>query len=1525
LTGAVLEAQLDFWRRELEGAPTLLELPTDRPRPAVQSYRGAAVSFTLPADAAAAVQTLARQAEATPFMVLLATFQTLLHRWSGTDDVVVGSPVANRNRVEIEDLIGFFVNTLVFRLRLRTDDGFLTALERLRATTLASHEHQDLPLELLVDALAVERSLAHTPLFQVMLALQNAPAGELRVPGLTFSPVDWQSTTAKFDLTLTFTETNEGFTGTLEHATDLYDGTTARRLLSHFATLLASAAAQPGRRLCELSLLSAAERHQLLAAWNDTEVDFGSEACLHELVSAQAARTPEAVAVVFREEEITYRELDLRSGRLARRLRTLGIGPEVLVGIAAQRSLELVVGLLAILKAGGAYVPLDPGYPEQRLAFMLADSGVPVLLTQEALAEKLVAMSPPGLLQVLLDVDDLEDEAAQGAGEGALSPGVGPDNAAYVIYTSGSTGRPKGVANTHRGIVNHMLWMQRAYPLAPADRVLQKTSYSFDASVWEIFSPLLAGASMVLAEPDGHQDVRYLVNVVERYGITTLQLVPSVCSVFLEEEGVGTACRSLRRLFCGGEALPAELVERCRDSLGAELCNLYGPTEAAVDAASWVCGREPWRRSVPIGRPIDNLRIHLLDRAGEPVPIGVAGELHAGGVGLGRGYLNRPGLTAERFVPDSLSSIPGARLYRTGDLARHLPSGEIEYLGRTDHQVKIRGVRIELGEIQAVLDRHPGVRESRVLARKDGPGGGSWLVAYFVPADGAPEEPALRAVLQNHLQERLPQHMVPAAFVLVPAWPLTPNGKVDLKALPSPAARSRLDVKEMPRTPTEAQLAEIWIELLGIAAPGREESFFKLGGHSLLATRLISRVRALGVDLPLRALFEAPTIASLAERIDGLRSPQDSVALPLLPTGATEIPLSFAQERLWFLDQLQPGSSLYNIPAVLCLTGDLDTGALERSFTEIVRRHGSLRTTFTGIGGETRQVVAPPGAMPLPVIDLSGLPAPWRDREAERRIEEEVSRPFDLACGPVLRLHLLRHGRREHTLIANVHHIASDGWSMGVLVRESTALYQAFVQGLPSPLPDLPVQYVDFALWQRRWLTGPVLEAQLDFWKRELAGAPALLELPTDRPRPAVQSSRGALLPFFLPAPATAAIHTLSQRAEATPFMVLLAAFQTLLHRWSGADDVLVGSPVANRGRIEVEELIGVFVNTLVFRLQPLHGESFLAVLERVRATTLAGQDHQDLPFELLVEALGVPRSLAHNPLFQVMLVLQNTPLGELRAPGLTFSPAAAPTATAKFDLTLSLGEMDGVLAGALEYATDLFDPPTVERFLGHLGNLLASAAEDSGQPLSGLRLMDAAEERQVLAGLNPAGHSWVLPVAVHDLFVEQARRTPEKTAAVGPLGGMTYRELDERSNALAARLPRQLDLRVALLTDPDPQILVGMLGILKAGGGFVPIDPRSPDERLAWILADSACEVLVTQERHRERAAGLGFRQVLCFEDPDAAGTAEDVAAPVEPGSLAYIVYTSGSTGRPKGVQISHQSLVPMLLWGCEYLGLGE
>ncbi|HEX9942664.1 MAG TPA: non-ribosomal peptide synthase/polyketide synthase [Thermoanaerobaculia bacterium] len=1516
LSGEILEREVAWWRERLAGAPPVLELPADLPRPPVQRYRGAAETRVLPPGLLAELDALARREDATLFMVLLAAAQALLCRVTGQEDVVVGSPVANRNRVEIEPLIGFFVNTLVLRTGLAGDPTFREALARVRETTLGAYAHQDLPFERLVEELRPERSLSHAPIFQVMVVLQNAPRQDLSLPGLAVETFAGDQTTAKFDLLFLFAESPQGLVTGLEYNTDLFFPATAKRLLGHLERLLAVIVREPERRLAELPLLTAGERQQILCEWNDTAVAWPEEACLHELIEQQAERSPDAAAAVFDGEVLSYADLDARANRWARVLQRLGVGPEVLVGVCLERSLEMVVGLLAILKAGGAYVPIDPSYPRERLAWMFADSRVMVLLTQERLAPGLPLPEEGGPRILCLDAPDgpAAAEAARPVRSGAV-----PGSAAYAIYTSGSTGRPKGAINTHRGIVNRLLWMQRIYGLGLEDRVLQKTPFSFDVSVWELFWPLLTGARLVIARPGGHQDSAYLIRAIAGEGVTTLHFVPSMLQVFLEEPAVAQ-CTSLRRVIASGEALPAELRDRFFQHLptGVELHNLYGPTEAAVDVTYEPCAAGSAGAGVPIGRPVANKRIHLLDWDMRPVPAGVTGELHIGGVQLARGYLGRPQLTAERFMPDPCGMEPGARLYKTGDLARHLPDGRIEYLGRLDFQVKIRGFRIELGEIEAALDRQPGVRESVVVAR--GEGGDRRLVAYVVPARR--EEPPSPAGLREALRASLPAHMVPTAFVVLGALPLSPNGKVDRKALPDPEVGPAGERVAAPQTPTEELLAGIWAAVLGVPAVGRDDKFFDLGGHSLLASQVISRIRdVFGVELPLRTLFERPTVAALAREVESGGALR---AVPIMPVPRDgTLPLSFAQQRIWFLEQLEPGSAFYSIPAAFRLEGSLAPAVLAASLREIARRHESLRTTFGERDGEPFQAIAPAPDLDVPIIDLSGLPEPTREGTLHRIATEDARRPFDLARGPLARATLLRAAAADHVLLLNLHHIITDGWSTGVLAQELIELYRAVCSERPSRLPELPVQYADFAVWQRSWLQGEVLAAQLGYWRRQLAGV-VPLELPLDRPRPSVESFRGSYILFDLSSELTAALHDLARRRGVTLFMALLAAWQALLGRLTGQEDVPVGTPVANRNRVELERLIGFFANTLVLRADLAGDPVFGELLGRVRETALGAYAHQDLPFEKLVEELQPERSLDRNPLFQVMLVLQNQPRPEADLGGLALRSLALHSGTAKFDLTLFWQESEGRLRGLLEYNTDLFDPATVRRLLGVHETFLREAAAVPDRPLSSLPVLSGAERHQVFVEWNDTAAGWREDILVIQRFEAQARRSPEVMAVEHGSERLTYGELERRANRLACALRRRgagPDAVVGLCLDRSLDAMIALLAVLKAGGAYAPLDPAYPRERLAFMVEESRMRVLVTREPLLgvlpEGLANRGVQLLLLGGSHDAEIDVESAAGSVvQPENMLYVLYTSGSTGRPKGVALSHGALANMIAW---------
>ncbi len=1151
-------------------------------------------------------------------------------------------------------------------------------------------------------------------------------------------------------------------------------------------------------------------------------------------------------------ERLTYAELAGRSAALARHLRAAGAGAGMAVGIHTDRALEMMVGLLAILQSGAAYVPLDPEYPRERLELVMADARMPLVLTPDGDAAGL----PAGVRALSLR------EPGEYAAQGPLS-GAGVDDLAYVIYTSGSTGRPKGVMVSHRAIVNRLLWMQRRFPLAGDDLVLQKTSFSFDASIWEIFLPLLVGAAVRLARPGSHRDPAYLAEETARSGITCLQLVPSMLGPFLEEPDA-SRCTSLRRIFAGGEALPAEFAARCASRLPAvELCNLYGPTETAIDATFCPCAEAAGERIVPLGRPVANLRVYLLDAALRLVPIGCPGELHVAGVGLARGYLGRPDLTAASFIPDPFAAAPGSRLYRSGDLARHRLDGVLEFLGRRDHQIKLRGFRIELGEIEEILYQQGGALHAAVTLREDTPGH-QRLVAYVVLPPGAEAD---APALLERLRSRLPEHMIPSAVVRLEALPVLANGKVDRAGLPRPEEPAGEGPGEPFRSPVEEVLAAVWSELLGVDRVRRGDDFFALGGHSILATQLIARLRRVfQVDVPLRELFESPRLDEQAARVELLRRAAGAMAPPVVPVPRDgSLPLSFAQQRLWFLDRLEPGSPAYNLPMAVRLEGPLAIGALEGALREIVRRHEVLRTTFRAAGEEPVQVITPRAMIELPVIDLAALPAGRREAVAAGLATAEGLRPFDLACGPLLRVALLRLEGGEHVALLTMHHVVGDGWSTGVLLREIGALYRALRAGEPSPLPELAVQYADFAVWQRRWLQGDVLAGELAVWKERLQGAPTALELPTDRPRPAVQSGLGGRVAVALPEALRSGLRRLCRQAGVTPFMALLAAFAGLLHRSSREDDLLIGTPVANRGRVEIEPLIGYFANTLVLRTDLSAAPTFEVLLERVRETVLAALTHQDLPFERLVEELQPERDLSRSPVFQVMFVLENLPPAALELSDVTLRPVAGHGGTAKFDLELLLWEdPEAGLGGFLEYSRALFDAATVERWSGYLRRMLEGAVGDPGARLGDLPLLSEGEQAQLLREWNDTLAADAAGLSFLARFARQVAQRGGETAARCGSRHLSYAELDVRSSRLAGWLRREgvgVESVVALLLERDLELLTAILGVLKSGAAYVPLDPQHPLARHRQVLGQSGAGVLVTSPSLRGGVAELEGR----------------------------------------------------------------
>jgi amino acid adenylation domain-containing protein/FkbH-like protein len=1192
-------------------------------------------------------------------------------------------------------------------------------MKRVREEALGAYAHQEVPFEKLVEELGPGRDLSHTPLFQVKLVLQNMPQEELRLGQLRMESLKSGSGAARFDLTVMLNETPDGrLSGVWTYCADLFEATTIKRMMGHFKSLLERIVESPDERVSQLPLLGDDERRELLLERNRTAREYSEEEFAHRLFELQAERTPGATAVTFEGEEMTYAELNARANQLAHHLMSLGVGRDVLVGVLTERSLETVVAVLATLKAGGAYVPLDPAYPLERLSFMLEDTGLAVLLTQERLAERV-----PSHWGHTIHLDTgWEELSAQSTANPVLE--VKSEDLAYIIYTSGSTGTPKGVMVEHRGLTNYLHWSCEAYGLTNGANAPLHSSLSFDLTVTSLFGPLVSGGRVdVLREGD----VESLSEALRTRGdYSFVKLTPSHLRLLTAQMKGDEAAAATRSLVVGGEQLTTEVTDWWRQHAPeVRIFNEYGPTETVVGCCAYELTEDFDRTGpIPIGRPIANTRLYILDAHRQLVPVGVVGELYIGGDGVARGYLNRPELTEEKFIPDPFVKETGARLYRTGDMARYLADREIEYVGRVDEQVKLRGYRIEPGEIEATLCEHPGVRECAVILREEA--GDRRLVAYVVAGDEAHADE-----LRRYAKAQLPDYMVPSAFVMLESLPLTTNGKLDRKALPAPEqGGAAADSYVAPRTPVEEVLAGVWAEVLRVERVGADDNFFDLGGHSLLATQLLSRIReAFAVEISLKSLFESPTVAGVAVCVEAARRDDDeSLQAPPMTRALRDgvLPLSFAQQRLWFLSRLEPESAFYNTPTAMHVAGRLDVSALESALSELVRRHEALRTRFVEIDGRPAQVIDEARPVRLRTTDLGACADDEREAEALRLATEEARRPFDLAAGPLLRAGLLRLSEEEHVVLFTLHHIISDGWSHGVLINEVRALYEAFAQGRPSPLAELDLQYADYAVWQRRWLSGEVLEAQLDYWRRQLAGAPTVLEMPTDRPRPAVQTFNGARASVVIESELRDALDRLSRREGSTLYMTLLAAFQILLSRYSEQTDVVVGSPVANRNRREIEGLIGFFANTLVLRTSLDGNPSFQELLGRVREVALGAYMHQDVPFEKLVEELQPERSLSHQPLFQVLfnfLTAQNAAAlqaGASAQPRLT-ARSNEGSQTAKFDLNLALVEAERELVGSLEYNTDLYDHATVERMLKHFKILLESIAADPVQPLSAL------------------------------------------------------------------------------------------------------------------------------------------------------------------------------------------------------------
>jgi pristinamycin I synthase 3 and 4 len=1511
LRGAVLDEQLSFWKNQLEGAPEVINLATDRPRPPRPSFRGAKVPLELPADLGQGLKRMCQDSGATLFMGILAAFQLLLFRYTGNPDVVVGSPIANRNYRELEPLIGFFVNSLALRGDLSEVPAFTTHLVKVKESTLEAYAHQELPFERIVEELRPSRDIGHNPLFQVSIALQSAPVGELNLGGARVALQTLKNLTTRFDLEFQFWDHADLIRGFIIYSTDLFDETTVQRIVAHFQNVIGGAVLDPSIKVTGIELLTQVESHQIISEWNAPHLSYPNR-CVHELAEEQASVQPDAPAVYSDGNVLSYGEMDRRANRLAHRLRLESVGADSVVAVVMSRSMDWIVAMLGILKAGGGYACFDPSNPAERIRTMMTDCGARVLITQDG-AETDAESS----VTTVINIDGYWDF---GDWPGDLRNVPVERNVAYVVYTSGSTGKPKGVVTSHGALLNLVYWHRERWRIEVTDRGSQIARTGFDAAVWEIWPYLTAGASISIVDEYSRLSADKLCHWLIENEITIGWLPPVLAEPLLQLPELGRL--KMRILFSGAD----RLLIRPPLSARFDYVNIYGPTEAAAITTSGLVGREEVG-TPDIGRPVYNAQIYILDQVLGSNPIGIPGQLCIGGQSLARGYLGAQEMTAEKFCPDPFGA-PGSRIYKTGDLARLRPDGRIDFITRIDHQLKVRGFRIELGEIESALLESNLVREVVVIGGQ-GAGSTKQLIAYVVP-DLSTNQPVrseidgkLVAKLETYLGKRLPEYMVPATFVAMERLPRNTNGKVDRKSLPAPAEATRDgdDTYVRPKTPEQEILAMIWGRLLGLQRVGIEDDFFDLGGHSLLATQLISAVRDIfKVELPMAQLFINGTIAAVEARITAGRLLGDVLPEIKPATRRDRAPLSLAQQRLWFIDQLTPGSSAYNMPLALRIKGPASVERIEEALREIVRRHEALRTRFSG-EGEPEQIISPLADLRMAVCDLTALSGEALEATARNLAERAPERPFNLQQGPLIRCAAVRLRPAEILLLVTMHHIVSDGWSLGILMREFGDMYRWFSKGESSGLGELDIQYGDYAVWQRQWIVGDVLNRQINYWREVLGDGAAVAEMPTDRERPTVESFEGAALPISIPEADVRGLRELARNEGATLFMTLLAGFQTLVHRYSGAEEIRIGTPIAGRNRSETERLIGFFVNTLIMRAGTRPEISFRELLREVRDSALEAYANQDAPFEKLVEELHPNRDLGRNPLFQILLALQNTPMKAEAIAGLKLSAQEQSTSTSRFDLELQMRESEGGLEGAMIFKTGLFDASTISRVLHQYKVLLRGIADTPDASLSELPLMPGAERAQLVASWSSRGADVDPCDLVNELFEEQVERTPDSIAVAWRKEYTTYSVLNEMANGVAGGLYARgvkPQSRIGVCLERNGYLVAGVIGILKAGCAYVPLDPAYPAERIRMIARDAELSLVLAESGFNGLFEAEGIQTLAAGEIGEYLTKTNKRAgwSDIDGCNVAYIIYTSGSTGVPKGVEIEHGSVGTMLRW---------
>jgi len=1478
--------QEKYWIEQFSEEIPLLNLPLDYVRPIIQSFDGRNLSFKLGEELTEKIRELSKENGSTLFMILLSAINILLSKYSGQLDIVIGCPIAGRTHADLENIIGMFVNTLAMRNYPSKDKTFAEFLNEVKDTAMRAYENQDYQIDDLIDKLDLRRDKSRNPLFDVLFVLQNTDMPSIEIEGLKFSGYETELTTSKVDLEFGVVELDNDIFLSIGYCVSLFKHETIERLGLHLRNILTVIVENKDVLLGDIDILSEDERNIILHKFNDTYANYPKDKAIHQVFEDQVKRVPNKIALIFNGESMTYRELNIKANQLAKVLRNKGVKPDDIVGLIADRSFEMIIGMLGILKAGGAYLPIEPDYPQQRVRFMLEDSDVNILLTQSWIGERIEMIN-----YEKINLDDSKLYESESTDLEILN---NPNDLAYVIYTSGSTGMPKGVMIEHRSVVNLAIGQKNIYEMDENDRILQFYSASFDASVEQIFMALLNGAALCLVSNDILLDSFKFNMYLHDNAITHLDVVPS----FLEGLDLN-GLDSLKRVVSSAEACPVPLAKRL--SKRFKLFNEYGPTEATVASITYLVNPESIGSNIPIGKPITNYQTYILSDNNNLCSVGIPGELCIGGDGLARGYLKRPELTAEKFVPNPFK--PGERMYLTGDLARWLPDGTIEFLGRIDHQVKIRGFRIELGEIESRLLELEHVKETVVLAREDETGD-KYLCAYVVT-----DKDTQVSELRQSLSENLPDYMVPSYFVLLDKMPLTPSGKVNRKVLPEPEGVAGTEYVA-PRNAAQEVLAAIWSDVLNKERIGIYDNFFELGGHSLKGTILISKIhKELNVELPLRELFKSPTISGISEYIeDAMESVYDSIH-PAVKKDYYEA--SSAQKRMWLLQQFDIGSTGYNIPSVFILDGDLSKSRFELAFRELIARHEMLRTSFSMMDGVIVQRVAKKIDFEIEYVEVS-------EENIEEKIKEFII-PFDLSEAPLLRVGLVRIADDRHYLLLDMHHIISDGESMGIFTREFMALYEN------RELKEQFLQYKDFSEFQNKFLKSERMKVQEEYWLKQLSGELPVLNLPLDYARPPVQEFAGGKTGFVLDEYITGKLKKAAKTTDATLYMILLSAVSILLSKYSGQEEIIVGSPIAGRPHADLENIMGVFVNTLAMRSYPTSNKSYVEFLTEVKELALQAYENQDYQFEELVDKLNLSRNLSRNPLFDVMFTLQNMNSIDFELEGLKLSSYTTDQSLTKFDLSITAMETNDKLMFSVGYSTSLFKSETAERLCGHLRKLLAVVTENIEILLGEIDILTEDERSQLLYEFNDTNTKDIGGKTIHELFEEQVSRTPDSIALVFGDASMTYNELNSRSNQLAHMLRgkgvRSDDI-VAIMVERSLEMVVGIIGILKAGGAYLPIDSEYPAERIRFMLEDSNTAILLTQSWLSERVEFDGEKITLDEGDffEDAQSNLERIN---DSKSLAYVIYTSGSTGLPKGVMVEHENVTVLIESGKELFNI--